>query len=286
MAPPRVPSPSDVSPCHCYWPEWAWPGYPLGQMGTISRARPEGRKYCHGVHQPWLHPGGDFRTLRRCLSTAEAAWGSAAKRGQRSAFARKAWTPSKNTSGVSGHPHCWRLSRNGRLADAHRHNPQAEFAAAHCAILWVVCCHAMGSVWRSFGHWKTCTPACPGGCSVTAEEDRTYEPFPQPLALQQLPVFWRLPALRKLPTPRDPNPQGGGGIPRWHHATGIPIPLTNRRGAWPLLRGGPPFSSDNSLDRDAGVDMDYQMPPANLGDWGCDEGWLQLVESRGRGGRR
>ena len=59
--------------------------------------------------------------------------GVTVKGGQRSAFARRSWIPSKNTSGISSHLHFQRWSINGRLANTCRPNPKAEFAAMHCA---------------------------------------------------------------------------------------------------------------------------------------------------------
>ena len=100
----RVPSPSDVSPCHYSWPEWVWMQDQLGQMGTVSRARPEGGKHYHGGSSALTLPGEQWRLPRG--SHCKERDGGAPLPGCSGLH-------QKNASSVSSCSHCQRQSSNG-----------------------------------------------------------------------------------------------------------------------------------------------------------------------------
>ena len=125
------------------------------------------------------------------------------KRGQKSTFTRKSWTPSKNASSIISHLHCQRQNRNGDWSMIIHPIPRLNLLP-HTALHISSCCHAEGLMQESIGPCKVHPPAHPGGCGHTREENGMDEPFPQSPALGQLPVLWNSLFLRKLLTPEIP----------------------------------------------------------------------------------
>ena len=83
-----------------------------------------------------------------------------------------------------------------RLADAHRPNPQADFAATHHATYEQFAAMQQDSCQEALALARY-TPACPGSCGHTRGENGMDEPFPQLLVLGQLLALWKLLVLRK-----------------------------------------------------------------------------------------
>ena len=158
----RVPSPSDVPPCHCYWLELAWPHDLLGQMGTVSGVRPRVESTAMELISPdstWeeiAEPYWDIYQLQRLPRGSHYKEGTEEHLCQEVLDSIKEHLWHKWPSTLLETEHKW------RPADSHRPNPQAKFTAMHCATYeqfaatqWDLCKEALATT----GHTHQCALA-------------------------------------------------------------------------------------------------------------------------------
>ena len=163
-----------------------------------------------------------------------------------------------------------------RLANAHRPDPQAEFAAMHHTTYeqfatrqWDSCKEALALTRYAHQHALVAV--------AILEEKMEWMSHSLSTGTQATTSTW------EVTNARDPSPQDNKGkIPRWQHALGMPIPLAWKRGLYPLWREAP-SPSDDSPERDARMDKSAPDAPASLGNWGCDGQQFWLVEGKRRG---
>ena len=189
--------------------------------------------------------------------TAELYWDvhqlwrlpSHCKEGRRSAFTRRSWIPSKNAPGISGHLQCWRQSKNGDQLTPTDPTPRLSLLLHTVPPMSsLLPCNTICAkkLWPSQGMHTS--------AALLEGKDTIYEPFPQPPVFSQLLVLWKLlmleiPILGVVGEDPQVTPHCGDG-----HSP-------NQQEVHDLCHKEVPPSSDDSLEGDAGVDKDYQIPP-------------------------